>query len=133
MPTEVKDVEEIYDVIEEAQKKATPASETTTVEFKTFAVHTPTGFVCHYTLTGGAKVLSDSLKSLEWFVRNDFEPHLGWGVPQGVGRSEDPNAEKCGECGATMQYKEGTGRTGKPYKMWRCPVDKNHPPVWVNA
>ena len=133
MPTEAKDVEEIYEVIEEAQKKATPASETTTVEFKTFAVHTPTGFVCHYTLLGGAKVLTDSLKTLEWFVRNDFEPHLGWGVGTPTkGATPDPNAEKCEACGTTMVFKSGTSKKGKPYKVWSCPKDRDHPPVWVN-
>ena len=110
-----------------------PKGDTTTVEIKLFAQHDPTGFVAHITRLGpkaGSMAWLDN--SLEYLVAHDFSAHQGWGVSAPPVRA-DGNVEKCEVCGSTMVFRSGTSKkTGKPYKMWSCPTDKDHPPVWVN-
>lgn len=38
---------------------------------------------------------------------------------------------ECPECGGQMAYKEGTTKTGKPYKGYFCITDRSHKPVWL--
>lgn len=128
MPTELKTVEEIYEVIEEAQKK--PSSDSTG-KGKTFAV-SPDGYVAHLEIECKAASLIKNMDTLLTGLKEDgWTPHGGWGVSAPV--QNDPNAEKCPDCGTAMVIKQGIGRkTNKPYKCWSCPKNKNHPPIWIN-
>jgi len=120
--------EDLYDVIQEAAKK--PSADATGTG-KTFAV-SPDGFVVHFDIEGRASALLGNMNILLAALKAEgWTPHEGWGVAPA--KADDPNAEKCGECGTVMVFKEGIGKkTRKPYKCWSCPKDKNHPPVWVN-
>ena len=104
------------------------------VTHKVFERHVPSGFVVHTTLTVAYPKAGPRLTNwLDYLVTHDFEPHEGWGSSQaGPPAKVDPNAPKCEECGTTMTYREGTSKKGNPYRVWNCPKDKNHPPIWVN-
>lgn len=38
----------------------------------------------------------------------------------------------CQKCGTEMAYKEGTGKTGKPYKAWFCESKNATHTIWIN-
>ena len=120
--------EDLYDVIQEAAKK--PSADATGTG-KTFAV-SPDGFVVHFDIEGRASALLGNMNILLAALKAEgWTPHEGWGVAPA--KADDPNAEKCPECGVAMVIKQGISKkTNKAYKCWSCPKNKNHPPIWVN-
>lgn len=58
----------------------------------------------------------------------------GWGAPQqqapapawsGGPQNGTPHPEnKACPCGQVLQYKSGTSKAGKPYKLWACPQQR---------
>lgn len=57
---------------------------------------------------------------------------------QDVAEDRDPfethvpieNERLCGECGATMKHKSGTGKTGKKWSGYFCTSGAKHSPIW---
>lgn len=47
------------------------------------------------------------------------QPQGGFGGPQNG--SPHPNGQQCTQCGSVLQYKAGTSKAGRVYKMWTCP------------
>lgn len=47
-----------------------------------------------------------------------------------------PNTPACKDCGAPTRYEEWIGKNGKAagreFKAYKCTVDKDHRPEWVN-
>lgn len=44
----------------------------------------------------------------------------------------DEQTKMCQKCGTEMSYREGTGKTGKPYKAWFCESKNATHTVWIN-
>jgi len=42
-----------------------------------------------------------------------------------------PDEHKCQTCGARAEFKSGTSKAGKSYRMWKCTRDRDHQPEWV--
>lgn len=56
--------------------------------------------------------------------------NFGSGVK--VEEPKKPEGPLC-DCGSVMQYREGTSKTGKPYKGWFCSKPQSQcPPMWLN-
>ena len=43
--------------------------------------------------------------------------------------TEPQGTKHCGSCGEQMEFKQGTSKTGKPWKGWFCKI-REHDPIW---
>lgn len=61
----------------------------------------------------------------------ESDPTEKW--PEAVSSAPPLPVRKCTACGAPMEFKSGTNKTGKPYKGWFCSdkTKSGHPVEWV--
>lgn len=46
------------------------------------------------------------------------------GAQQQPAATGHPEAKGCESCGQVLQFKSGTSKAGKPYKLWACPAQR---------
>jgi hypothetical protein len=94
------------------------------------------GFEMHLQLSGAssAEVLDEAQEAVEKIIEAGGEARPS---TDGSGKEGGPSKEnppKCSVCGKKMTYREGEGRTGKPYKGFFCPDrDCEGKPVWLDS
>jgi hypothetical protein len=94
------------------------------------------GFEMHLQVGGttSVEVLDEAQEAVEKIIEagGQARPSSDHGGGEQAAGKENP--PKCSVCGKKMVYREGEGRTGKPYKGFFCPErDCEGKPVWLDS
>ena len=90
------------------------------------------------TPTGREAGLNWAFKAYERIVANLGTKADMWEKTINKGNGQKPAQQPqatpqvaCSVCGGVAEFKQGTSKTGKPWKGYFCTVDKDHEPRWV--
>ena len=103
---------------------------------------TKEGFEMHLQLNGASPgdVLDEAHGAVKTIIKagGEARPSNGEGLNNGNGNGNGAKASKtappkCPVCSKKMEFREGTNRTGKPYKGFFCPDREcEGKPVWID-
>ena len=100
---------------------------------------TKEGFEMHLQLSGAssAEVLDEAHEAVGTIIKagGEARPSNGEGYATNGNGTQPARATppKCGTCGKKMEFREGTNRSGKPYKGFFCQDrDCAGKPVWID-